>query len=90
MIVKCKRHLCTAVKVSNEIALFSDGEIILEVPITPERDTVWLTQAQMSELFGTARSSIAYHINIIFKKEDCHDLIGNINRIPKSEDTKIF
>ena len=55
---------------NNEIALFSDGEIILEVPITPERDTVWLTQAQMSELFGTARSSIAYHINNIFKEEE--------------------
>ena len=31
-------------------------------------ETVWLTQEQMSHLFDTARSSIAYHINNIFKE----------------------
>jgi len=51
-----------------EITLFSYEDIELEVPITPERETVWLTQEQMSELFDTARSSIAYHIGNIFKE----------------------
>ncbi len=52
----------------NEIVLFEtkDKEIRLPVPI--EKDTVWLTQDQMSELFDTARSSIAYHIGKIFKE----------------------
>ena len=40
----------------------------MEVTITPEQETVWLTQEQMSELFDTARSSIAYHIGNIFKE----------------------
>ena len=55
---------------TNEIVLFEteDKEITLSVPI--ERDTVWLTQAQMSELFNTARSSIAYHIGKIFKENE--------------------
>ena len=44
----------------NEIVLFTDNDIKLEVPITPEQETVWLTQEQMSVLFETARSSIAY------------------------------
>ena len=52
----------------NEIVLFTDNDVQLEVPITPERETVWLTQDQMSELFDTARSSIAYHIGNIFKE----------------------
>jgi prophage maintenance system killer protein len=52
----------------NEIVLFEDNQIRLEVPITPERETVWLTQEQMSVLFDTARSSIAYHIGNIFKE----------------------
>ncbi len=52
----------------NEIVLFTDEDVKLEVPITPEQDTVWLTQEQMSVLFDTARSSIAYHINNIFKE----------------------
>ena len=49
----------------SEIVLFTDNGVLLEVPITPERETVWLTQDQMSELFNTARSSRAYHINKI-------------------------
>ena len=54
----------------NEIVLFTDENVALEVPISPEQDTVWLTQEQMSELFDTARSSIAYHIGNIFKEEE--------------------
>ena len=45
----------------------------LEVNVTPEKDTVWLTQDQMSTLFATARSSVAYHISNIFKE-------GELNR----------
>ena len=52
----------------SEIVLFTDNEIKLEVPITPDQETVWLTQEQMSVLFETARSSIAYHIGNIFKE----------------------
>ncbi len=54
----------------NEIVLFVDGNIELEVPVTPEQETVWLTQEQMSQLFDTARSSIAYHNNNIFKEKE--------------------
>ena len=52
----------------NEIVIFTDDNIKLEVPITPEQETVWLTQEQMSDLFDTARSSIAYHIGKIFSE----------------------
>lgn len=54
----------------NEIVLFEteDNQITLAVPVSGE--TVWLTQDQMSELFDTARSSIAYHIGNIFKEKE--------------------
>lgn len=54
---------------NNEIVLFEteDRAITLSVPV--EQETVWLTQEQMSELFETARSSIAYHIGNIFKEK---------------------
>ncbi|MCH5258000.1 MAG: virulence protein RhuM/Fic/DOC family protein [Lachnospiraceae bacterium] len=55
-------------KGQNEIVLFTDNDVQLEVAITPERETVWLTQDQMSELFNTARSTVAYHINNIFNE----------------------
>ena len=57
-------------KNNNEIVIFEteDKAVTLSVPV--EQETVWLTQEQMSELFDTARSSIAYHIGNIFKEEE--------------------
>lgn len=61
--------------------MFTDGTIALEVPITLEQETVWLTQEQMSSLFDTARSSIAYHINNIFGNEKDDSFKGSIGAI---------
>jgi len=44
----------------------SDGQTQLDVKL--EKDTVWLTQAQMAELFQKDQSVIARHINNIFKE----------------------
>lgn len=52
----------------NELIEFVDGDLRLNVTVTPEKDTVWLTQEQMGDLFDTARSSITYHINNIFNE----------------------
>jgi prophage maintenance system killer protein len=51
-----------------EVALFEapDGQIRLDVRL--ERDTVWLTQAQMVELFGRDQSVISRHIGNTFKE----------------------
>ena len=52
----------------NELIRYTNGELVLDVTVTPDQETVWLTQEQMSVLFDTARSSIAYHIGNIFKE----------------------
>lgn len=52
----------------SEVVIFIDENLSLEVNITPDSDTVWLTQDQISLLFETARSSISYHISNIFKE----------------------
>ena len=52
----------------NEIIIFENGEIKLEVNM--KEDTVWLTQAQMAELFDRDRSVITKHINSIFKAHE--------------------
>lgn len=50
----------------NEIVLFENQEIKLEVNMKDE--TVWLTQEQMSMLFGKAKSTINEHIKNIYKE----------------------
>ena len=50
-----------------EIILYhSEDSTQLEVRI--EEDTVWLTQAQMAELFQTTRNNVTLHISNIFKE----------------------
>lgn len=51
-----------------EVILYEapDGQVRLDVRL--ERDTVWLSQAQMAELFGRERSVITKHIGNVFKE----------------------
>ena len=51
---------------SGEVVLYEapDGQIRLDVRL--EQETVWLTQAQMAELFGRERSVVTKHINNVF------------------------
>ena len=53
---------------STELVLFKDGDVSLEVPVIPEEDTVWLSQAQMVELYNRDVSVISRHIRNIFKE----------------------
>ena len=50
-----------------ELVKFVDNDLELEVNVSPKEDTVWLTQEQISLLFDTARSAIAYHIGNLFR-----------------------
>nr|WP_248405974.1 RhuM family protein [Butyrivibrio fibrisolvens] len=49
----------------NEIVLFTDGEKNIEVQVSPDKETVWLTQKQMEELFDVKHATISEHINNI-------------------------
>ena len=53
---------------TNRIVLFESEDHKVTLDVAVEDETVWLTQDQMSDLFDTARSSIAYHIGNIFKE----------------------
>lgn len=55
---------------ANDIVIFKNGELELEVNVTPEKETVWLTQQQMAELFDKERSVITKHIGNIFKEKE--------------------
>ena len=54
----------------NQIVIYQtdDGQTAIDVRL--ENETVWLTQAQMAELFQTDRTSIVRHINNIYKLEE--------------------
>lgn len=39
-----------------------------QINVKFEQDTVWLTQAQMAELFGKGRTTITEHIQNVFSE----------------------
>ena len=51
-----------------EIIKFEDGDFILDVNVSQNEDTVWLTQAQIAKLYDRARNTINEDINNIFKE----------------------
>ena len=56
----------------NEIILFENQDVKLEVNMKDE--TVWLTQDQMSNLFGKAKSTINEHIKNIYKEGELEEV----------------
>lgn len=56
-------------KGANEIILYQPDET-LKLDVRVEDETVWLTQAQMTELFKRDRTVITRHINNIFKEKE--------------------
>ena len=48
-----------------EIIKFEDGDFSLDVNVSPNEETVWLTQAQIAELYDVDRSRVTRHINNI-------------------------
>ena len=57
----------------NEIVLFTDGDINIEVQINPEQETVWLTQKQMWELFNVKQATLSEHINNIISSGELNE-----------------
>lgn len=54
----------------NKIVIYQTEDGQTQIDVRLENETVWLTQAQMAELFQTDRTSIVRHINNIYKSEE--------------------
>ena len=53
-----------------ELVKFIDNELELEVSVSPKEETVWMSNSQLSVLFGVKENVINYHIKDIFKKQE--------------------
>lgn len=75
----------------NEIVLFTDGDINLEVELSPELETVWLTQKQMGELFGVKQATLSEHINNIISSGELDETsIGFSDKSSGGRKPKIY
>ena len=54
----------------NDLVLFTDGNIQLEVPVSQDGESVWLSANQMAVLFDKDETNIRKHINNVFKSTE--------------------
>lgn len=70
----------------SDIVLFESADQAIKLNVGFDGETVWLTQQQISELFGKDRSVITRHVNNIFKQGEL-DKESNVHflHIPSSD-----
>ena len=54
----------------NEIIKFVNDDFQLDVTVSPNEETVWLTQKQMAELFDVKSQAITRHLKNIYNDEE--------------------
>ena len=52
----------------SEIVLFESSDNAVTLNVDFDGDTVWLTQAQMAELFSTTKQNISLHVNNCYRE----------------------
>jgi len=52
----------------NNIEIYTSIDGVVRLDVSLDQDTVWLSQTQITELFGRERSVITKHINNVFKE----------------------
>ena len=63
----------------NDVVVFKDGELSLEVKVSTDKETVWLTQEQIAVLFDRDRTVITKHLKNVFQEE--LDENGNVQKM---------
>jgi hypothetical protein len=54
----------------SEILIYQNNDGTVKIDVRLEEDTVWLTQDQMADLFGKAKSTINEHIKNVFEENE--------------------
>lgn len=54
----------------SQLIAFTEDGLSLDVRMDAEKGTVWLTQAEMAELFGIERPVVLYHLRTIYRNEE--------------------
>ncbi len=58
---------------NSEIIIYENDSGLPDIKVRVEGETVWLSQAQLAELFDTSRPNITMHIKNIFEEQELND-----------------
>ena len=55
---------------ANKVIIYTTNDGKTKIDVKLEEETLWLTQAQMCELYQTSKSNVSEHIKHIFEEEE--------------------
>lgn len=58
---------------NNKILIYTGQDGLIKIDVKLEEDTLWLTQAQMCELYQTSKSNVSEHIKHIFEEGELQE-----------------
>jgi hypothetical protein len=58
---------------NSEILIYQNPEGSIKIDVRLEEETVWLSQAQMAELFGKGRTTFMEHIQNVFSEGELEE-----------------
>lgn len=79
-----------------QIIKFRDGDFVIDVSVSPEEETVWLTKDEIALLFCRDRTVISRHISNIFRENEldknisCANYAHKIMRLVKNDFRRKF
>lgn len=73
--------------IGSEIIIYQTEDGYTKIDVKFEDETVWLTQAQLCELYQTSKSNISEHIKHILKRKNWmkSQLFGNSEQLQLME-----
>ena len=54
----------------NDIIIYTSKDGKIKVDVNVSNDSIWMSQEIMSNLYGTSKQNISYHLNNIFKEDE--------------------
>ena len=58
---------------NNKILIYTDNDGLTKIDVKLEEDTLWLTQAQMCDLYQTSRTNVVEHIKHIYEEGELEE-----------------
>jgi hypothetical protein len=86
-----KKQILQNIPISSRTpVIFNSGRLEIGLKADIDRDTVWATQAQISEIFGVERSVITKHIRNIFKDKELEQFSVCAKFAHTADDGKVY
>ena len=76
---------------NGDIIIYQTEDGLTKIDVKIQNETVWLSQQQMAELFGTSRTNVIEHINNIYLEEelDKNSTCQNFRQVRKEGDRNV-